>query len=167
MRRHAAFAAGLALALLFAAVPALAQEAQPAIRFDGFSATVIEYALATLAVVVTWAIAYGAKKVRDWFGIRADEALRDTLHSAAMTGLRAALDRANTWAAGISINVKSQVLADAANYVLNVGAPQAVERFGLTPQRVAELVQSKLPVVELEEIAAGVPVTGDAPAPRP
>lgn len=102
-----------------------------------FWGTILPPLAAALAMVVTalaWtAVAY-LKRLRDKFEEAKD---REALHSAVQTGVKSELQ--------IDPYAKDkQIVASAAKYVIEKGAPDAVKAFGLKGQDLAWLISSKV-----------------------
>lgn len=146
MRTLGAFVAGMMLALLMMAGPAWAQEA------DALASTVVDVqpiidavvgALAALLLAVgTWA----AKMLGDRLGLAKDSEVRGYLETAIQSGIGWGKEKA--LALGhkdfAKIDVRNQVVAAAVSYVVKA-TPDALRRFGLTDDRLRELVLARLP----------------------
>lgn len=115
-----------------------------------FWATVLPPLAAALAMVITalaWtAVAY-LRSVRDTFR---ESKARETLHSAASTGLQEALDHD-------PLASDKQLVAAAARHILNKGAPDAVRDFDLSASDIARFVSSKIGEERAKKLAEQKP----------
>lgn len=105
-------------------------------------------------VVVTAALAFGALRLNSWVGVQIEAKHREALHSAVMTGIRRALNGVEAALVDVKIDVKSPAMAKILTWVMETGAPEAVKYFGLTPDKLASLIESKVPLAKAE-IATG------------
>ncbi|MGO4337890.1 hypothetical protein AB4037_23520 [Labrys sp. KB_33_2] len=154
-------AAGAAvLALIAFVAPAWAAD-DTTVSIGGFVTALIPYFEAALAALVTALIAWGAQAVQKFLGIQLDKSSRDALHSAAMTGVNMALSRLGQSAANITFDAKSAVIAQAIEWVES-SVPDALKHFGLTPEQLEALIESKLGIAAAATTPAVV-----APAPAP
>lgn len=92
-------------------------------------------------VLATWL----AKKVADWLNIRRDDALIAKLEEALKNGLALAQARAQQKIdeKGLTVEVKSQLVADAANYAAT-HVPGALKALGVGPRELAEKLEARL-----------------------
>lgn len=111
----------------------------------------VPYIVAGLGSLVTVAAGWAALQFQRLTGIKIDDSAREALHSAAMTGVNLAISKLGSAAGNITIDVKSQIIAQALQWVQS-SVPDAIKRFGLTPADLQKLIESKIPV------AAAVPV---------
>lgn len=154
-------AAGAALIALIAfAAPAWAAD-DTTVSLGGLVTAIIPYLEAALAALVTALIAWAAQAIQKWLGIQLDQSSRDALHSAAMTGVNMALSRLSQSAANLTFDAKSAVIAQAIEWVES-SVPDALKHFGLTPEQLEALIESKLGIAAAASTPAAV-----APAPTP
>lgn len=92
-----------------------------------------------IAGVITWAGAAFTKST----GITIDARYRDSLHSAAMTGVNLALSKVGAKLDGLTLDTKSAVIAQAVEWVEN-SVPDALKRLGVDNVTLTHLVESKL-----------------------
>ena len=92
---------------------------------------------------VTALIAWAAAAFQRWTGVRIDQAHREALHGAAMTGVNMALSKLGVAASGLAIDVKSAVIAQAIAW-MEKSVPGALAHFRMTPDKLADLVESKI-----------------------
>lgn len=104
---------------------------------------VIDYAAIALGAVVSALMAWGLQILNKHTGIVVDAKYRDSLHSAAVTGINAGLARLGGKLPK-SVDVKSSLVSEAINWIETTGAPAAVAHFGLSKQDIENLVMSKL-----------------------
>lgn len=92
-------------------------------------------------VLATWL----AKKVADWLNVRRDEAFIGKLEEAMKNGLALAQSRAEQQIRdkGLTVEVKSQLVADAANYAA-AHVPGALKALGVGPRELAEKLEARL-----------------------
>ena len=156
------YAAAMLFVFTFVTGPVLAQ-AVAAIEtsvpvapwYDLVSAVAITFAGVAATVLGTVATFY----LNKWFGIKVDDTLRNTLHSAAVTGASSALQHFRGRFEDQNIDVRNAAVAQAIEWVRVKGAPTAIEKFNLTEQDLTEIVLSKIPAIE-----GGVaPTTTEAP----
>ena len=88
------------------------------------------------SVVLVSVVAYVARMIRQWTGAELDAKAREALHSALLTGVKAAI------AAG---KAPDDARAQAAIYAATMGAPEAVARFGLSQAQLADMASAKVP----------------------
>ncbi|SPL65332.1 hypothetical protein [Ochrobactrum soli] len=136
---------GAAFILIGAVAGALAQDAATSVKastiFDVFMPYIQEAAFALVAAAVGWLLVKWSKLTGLNIEASHRDALQTTLQNAVNFGLNRLEDKANK----ASINVKSAVLAAAIDYVFK-SAPDAVKFFGLTPERLGDLLEAKLNV---------------------
>jgi hypothetical protein len=96
--------------------------------------------LTTLTAVSSFAVA----KLCQWLKAKRDGELGQILDQALHMGIAFAMSRVNELGgARASIEVKSDVLADAANYVL-AQVPEAVKALGLDGDNLARMIEARL-----------------------
>ena len=113
-----------------------------------------------LGVLVPVAVAFFLKKLNLDMEAQHRDALQTSLTNAA--GLL--IQKGAAQAGKLTVDVKSAQMAAAIRYVQD-SAPDAVKRWGLTPEAIAEKVRAKLPQVEPAIPAPTVPSL-DALSPR-
>jgi hypothetical protein len=101
------------------------------------------YLLEVAGVLITGVVAWAAKRFRDWTGMEIEARHREALQSALTNAARLALDRGAAHAGEMRIPIGNAVLETGVDYVLK-SVPDAVKHFGLSPERVAELIRPKL-----------------------
>lgn len=118
--------------------PALAQDT--IVHTEGFFGWLRPYAVELMGLVIAAAIAWASKKFHDWTGIEIEAKHREALQSALRNGANLAIDKIPV---GGPIDVRSAPVAAAIRYVLE-SVPDAVNYFGLSPEKIADLLKPKL-----------------------
>lgn len=96
--------------------------------------TIVLLALGTFAV----------NKVREKFGIDAESEVAQTLHAGIDRAVHFAMQKVAERGEPITIKVKNEIVANATKYIVD-NFPGTLARFGLTEQRIADLVLAHLP----------------------
>lgn len=141
LRRLTLFSASLALLLL---APALAHATTGSTivlggLWDSLSPFISAAAEGAIVAIVGWL----ATRVNRWTGLNIEARHREALHSAAVTGIDLALSRIGGRADKVDINLKSELVAEAADWVAR-SVPDALAYLGVTPDKISDLVESKL-----------------------
>lgn len=163
-------AAGFVLALfIFVFGPSLAwaQDATPApvdttVSLKSVVDIALPYIVAALGALLSAALTVATNAIYKWTGFQVEAKHREALHSAAMTAAATIWAKADAKIADMSIDVKSPLVKAGVDWVLTVGAPKAVESFGLTPEQVADLIASKLGVLQAEQVVPPAEVAAPA-----
>jgi hypothetical protein len=137
-----------ALVSLAAAVPDTAVSAGPLFQL------VEPYLMSGLGALVTALIAWVAAAIQKWMGIKIDQAHREALHSAAMTGVNMALSRLGVVADGLTIDTRSAIVAQSIAW-MEKSVPGALAHFKMTPDRLADFVESKIGLIAAVGASAG------------
>ncbi|MBB4092478.1 hypothetical protein HGG72_08550 [Ochrobactrum pecoris] len=134
---------GAAFILIGAVAGALAQDAATSVKastiFDVFMPYIQEAAFALIAAAVGWLLVKWTKLT----GLSIEASHRDALQTALKNAVNFGLNKLEDKADKASIDVKSAVLAAGIDYVLK-SVPDAVKFFGLSPERLADLLEAKL-----------------------
>lgn len=104
--------------------------------------TVRPWIEAAASGVLMTLIGWGAALLRRYVGIQLDSGHRAALHSAAMTGVRMALSQLSTSGAQLTVDTRSEIIAGAVRW-MRTSVPEAIAYFGLPPERLAALAESK------------------------
>ncbi|MFN8682796.1 hypothetical protein ACDP63_16880 [Paracoccus sp. P2] len=102
------------------------------------------YIVSILGALVAGLLGWLSKRLNDWLGVEIEGRHREVLHSAALTGLERAVSALRSRGEEVTFDLKSPVIAEAVNWVMTKGAPDAVARFGLSPADVEAIVRAKL-----------------------
>lgn len=146
--------AAIVLFLIFG-TDTFAQEPDTRVDLDPFIADMMPYIVTLFGAIVSFAVAWMAKKASEWTGIQVEAKHREALQSALTNGAKAAL--AKFTPKGLSFDVKSVPLAEGIEFVLR-SVPDAVEYFGLDEQDLARHLQPKLVSAVAEAKIAAKPV---------
>ncbi|PLW76791.1 hypothetical protein [Cohaesibacter celericrescens] len=93
-----------------------------------------------IAAILVGTLAWAGKKL---FGLQLDAKQRESLHGAIERGIGSGLEVMVKKVDGkTSFDVDSEVVALVANYVVKM-SPDAVRYFGLTPDKLADLIKAK------------------------
>lgn len=137
--------AAACIILIGAVAGALAQDASTSVPVssitDIFMPYLMEAAYALIAAAVGWLLVKWTKLT----GLNIEASHRDALQTALKNAVNFGLNKLDDKANKASIDVKSAVLAAGIDYVLK-SVPDAVKFFGLTPERLADLLEAKLTV---------------------
>ena len=136
-----------ALVSLVAAAPDTTVSAAPLFQL------VEPYLVSGLGALVTALIAWAAAAFQKWTGVRIDQAHREALHGAAMTGVAMALSKLGVAADSLTVDVKSAVIAQTIAWV-EKSVPGALAHFEMTPDKLADLVESKIGLLAVAGPAA-------------
>ena len=136
----------ICLALVASVDLAIAQEAAK-IEIGGLYATIRPYLADLVGLAVLAVIGVATKFIKEKFGIDIEAKHREALHSAAVTGLNTALSKFDIKAAGVTIEVKNRLIAEAANYAIKA-VPDAIKFFKLDERRddLKAIIEAKLQV---------------------
>ena len=131
---------------------AMAQESGTTVSVGPWFETLRPYILEVLGMAVAAIIGLLSRLIYKKWGIDIEQGRRDALHSAAMTGLKAALSRAGVKAADVQFDVRHKVIAEALDW-MRKSVPDAIKYFGISEQGMKTLVEAKH--TELVEATAG------------
>ncbi|HMN51132.1 MAG TPA: hypothetical protein PKB01_03615 [Xanthobacteraceae bacterium] len=139
------FSRGLAAAFfVLAATPAFAQTE---VAIEGIYNVLQPYLLAVVSVIATAIVGWLAELLRRKFNLDIDASHREALQTALTNGAGLLLGKIGGAASGKKLDLKSVVLAEAVNYVLQA-VPDAIRHFGITPESLAEKILAKLPQLQ-------------------
>lgn len=124
-------------------VAAFAQETDTTVKIGALIAPWADMIVSTVAVLigalVTWITALISRKT----GIEIEARHREALQSALTNGAGLVLSKITVPLSNLSMDVKSPLVKIGVEYVLNA-APDAVKKFGLSPDELAEKLVAKL-----------------------
>lgn len=124
----------------------------------------VPFVIAGVGAFISAVLAWGAARLRKVTGLDIDAAHRDTLKSAIVTGLNMALERVGPDIAKMSsIDVKSRLVAQTLDWVVNVGAKDAVAHFDLKPETISKMILGYIQVAD--PTAPSIPAPAPAAAP--
>jgi hypothetical protein len=104
---------------------------------------VITYVLQLIAAGVGAFIMIAAKNLAAKFGVEVDEKQNAKLNEAIERALGFANEKLTQNGKKLTFETENEFIANAANYVVS-GVPKAMQHFGLTRERVVELVESRI-----------------------
>lgn len=164
--RLSRFALAAVAAFLFIAAPvvaasvAIAQEAVPAapstaLNVGELIAPWLEMLVGAAAILITAILGWIAALVRRKTGVDIDLARMQTLQKALENAAGILIAKAGDAVKDVNIDVRNPMIRDAILYV-NKAAPDAVKRWNLTPEDLAEKLVAKIgtataPVVKKDE----------------
>jgi uncharacterized membrane protein len=147
--RRAAFAAPVFLLLAVSAA-----RADALVAVGEIWTGLVPYIVAAIGALISAAVGWLVYLVNRKLGLSIDDSLRDSLQTAAANAAGLVVNGLGNRLSGVTIDVRSELVADAVNYVLKA-APDAVAHFCLTPEAVAEKILALLSRV------AGTAATGE------
>lgn len=132
--------------LVLTALPALAQTAasETSVNAGGLFEALRPYIVELVSVIVAFIVAWLSAKISKLIGMNIEKSHRDALQSALQNGANLGLNKAGGYLSSVDIDMKNKALAEGVAYVLK-SVPDALAYFGLTPQRIREMVEAKLP----------------------
>jgi hypothetical protein len=165
-------AATVGALLILICYPAFAQDAPGGGVID-FKPILNEVFLA-LATVLSAALLYGAKLLRDWFKAKtgvelqiSDEKVRELIDKAINYGIALVVGKVGD---KVRVKVGNEQVAQIANYVI-AAVPGALANFGITPERLQDMIRARLnawtdgpaAVVEPQPSVPSAPVVATPP----
>jgi hypothetical protein len=135
---------GSALAQDTITVPPSTNGAPTVITLQPLWEGLVPYIVAALGAIITGVVAWAGVLFNQVTGARLDAKAREALHSAAMTGVNLAIQQAGGLVGKVSITTKNQIVTRGVEWVLQ-SVPGAIARFGLSPEQIGHIVESKLP----------------------
>jgi ABC-type transport system involved in cytochrome bd biosynthesis fused ATPase/permease subunit len=105
-----------------------------------------EYIDAVMSAAILFVIGFICAAIYKYTGIKIDQGYRDSLQTALTNAGALALNKLGNDLDGKVITTTHPAIDEALNYVLK-GAPDAVKRFGLTPDRLRQMIVAKIPQV--------------------
>ncbi|WP_157928941.1 hypothetical protein [Pararhizobium haloflavum] len=155
-RNNAVFTMAMLIAVAAVSLligPAFAQEAgDTVVGLGGFFGALSPFIAEVAALLVTALVGWIMVRLNGLLGLQKEGKHREALQSALMNGVFAGLHYVEAKADKATIDVRSAVLAEGIRYVER-NVPDALKFFKLTPDRVRELLEAKLPAVEVDREA--------------
>ena len=109
-----------------------------------FGPLVYEFLLPFLAVVLTALVGIGIRYLGKKIGIEEESQLAEALQGAAERAVLLGLDRVAQSGRPLTVEVKHEILATAATYLLD-RVPEATRHFGLSdPRRIEDFLEARL-----------------------
>lgn len=127
--------------------PALAQTASSTeISLWGLVDPIRPLLTELLSILIAALVGFLTVKLNKWLGLNIEAKHREALQLALKNGALAGLSKVQSMSANSTIDVKSEIIAQALVYA-SKSAPDAIAHFGLTPQRLREMIEAKLPAI--------------------
>jgi hypothetical protein len=104
--------------------------------------SVMPYIVVVLSGIATAIIGFLAKKANDVFHVTLEQKYRDSLHSAAVTGINLAVSKLGNMVTSMHPDAKNAVTAMAINWVIS-SVPDALKFLGVSQSSLESLVASK------------------------
>lgn len=131
--------------IMLAPVVAFAQE-NTSINVGQLLAPWLEMLVGAVAILITALLGWITAMIKQKTGIDIEARHREALQTALTNAAGLVISRVQGSIADVDFDVRHALVKDAILYV-NQAAPDAVERFGLTPQDIAEKLTAKLGLV--------------------
>ena len=111
-------------------------------------APVLDIGISLLAAVLLAAGTWGVARFNQWLGLKNDAEFRSYLNGA----LYAAVDygKARAKELNVKVDVENAIVAEAVRYAAE-SVPDALDRFGITDERLADMVKARLEAVTWPE----------------
>lgn len=128
------------IALVFATAPALASTV-----IDGGSIFGVwrPYIVEIVGILIAGMVGWIVNLLRIRFGLEIEARHREALQTALTNAAGLVIGKGENLAGKLQIDVKSEAIAEAVSYVLK-GAPDALAYFGVTPDRVRQMIEAKV-----------------------
>lgn len=107
-------------------------------------APLFELVFGLLGVVLMTVAVWVAKRIGDKFKLDTDSEVRYLIDSVAYSAVNFALIQLKQKGQKFTPSVHNEVVANAVNYVIR-SAPEALAYFGITEQRLREIIEARLP----------------------
>lgn len=143
MRTILAYAAAFGVFMVAAAFAVSAFAGDGSIPVSLFLDPVRPYVAEVATIVIAGLVGWLGRRIHTLTGLNIEARHREALQSALENGARLVLDRVARSAGGKVVPLGNTVLGDGVEYVLR-SVPDAVQHFGLSPERVGELIRPKL-----------------------
>ena len=99
-----------------------------------------------LSILIAALVGFLTVKINKWLGLNIEAKHREALQMALKNGAMAGLAKVQSMTADARVDVKSEIVAQALVYA-SKSAPDAIAYFGLTPERLREMIEAKIPAV--------------------
>lgn len=143
MRAIFAYIAAFIIFFVVASYAVSAFAADGGIAVQSFIDPLRPYVMEIVSIVAAGLVGYVARRVNMLTGLNIEARHREALQSALENGARLAFDHLTRDSEGKRLPVGNAGVEAGVNYVLR-SVPDAVRFFGLTPQRVSDLMRPKL-----------------------
>lgn len=147
-----ALVVGLALAYAF---PALAADDTTVNALPVYK--ILEpYLVMVVGIIVTTALGWIGMIIKSRFGIELDVSMNAKIQAAAMNAAGAVIAKAEGPIGNLSIDVHNKMVKDGVE-LLASKVPDAIAHFGLSPEKLAVLIQGKIGILQVTAPAAPQP----------
>lgn len=154
-----AAAAALGVAFGFAIAAAAAQSVDTKVSAKPLVDLLQPYLLAMLNIVGMVVIGWAARLAEKYTGIRVTAEMREQLDRGLMNAAGAAYAKFSGPIANATIDVRHPLVATAYNHLIGGNAAkEAIDRLGVSPDRLKELLVSKIGILQ----ATSVPASGSS-----
>lgn len=113
-------------------------------------ATLYTYVIGLLSIALLTVATWAVSKLGTKFNLDNNEALRNLIEDAIHAAINFAIQKLHEQGKRFTIETEKESLAMIVNYVIN-SIPEALAHFGITPERVEEMVKARLNHYEYEE----------------
>lgn len=127
------------------------------------SSTLKDLVETAVATIIAGVVSFVALKMKEKWNIDIGAQHRDALTAFLQRQASGLVAQGAVRLEGVKINVENTALANAANAALGA-IPQAMDYFGLTPQRVEQMIVDMLPKQPAVATAAAVAIDANNPA---
>lgn len=136
------------LAVLSWSTPSFAQEAagSSSINIGDFLAPLQPYIVELVTILAGALVSFISVKINALTGLKIDAANRELLHKALENGLMAGVHAAQNAAKDKEVDVQSVIVAEGVRYAQSY-VPGAIKYFGLTPDKLGDMIRAKIPVL--------------------
>jgi hypothetical protein len=132
------------VALVFATAPALAASViDGGSIFGAWRPYIVEIVAILIAGLAGWIF----NLLRTQLGLAIESRHRDALQTALTNAAGLVIGKGENLAGKLQITVRNDAIAEAVSYVLK-GAPDALAYFGLTPDRLRQMIEAKVGLKE-------------------
>lgn len=121
----------------------------------------VPYIASGMGLIITAAATWASYQFQRLTNMKLDQNARDALHSAAMTGVNLALNKAGVAAHEASFHIENAIIGEATGWVLK-SVPDALKRLDISPDKVAAIVTSKIAALKNDAVVVPVPAVVEA-----
>lgn len=133
--------------IVFIIAPAFAQDADTTISLTGFLDPIRPLLMEMVGLLVAAVIGWITMRLNRSLGMTIEARHREALQSALMNGAFYGLNQLDKAASSVTFDTHNKMVAEGVRYVQK-SVPDAIKFFGLTPERLRELLEAKIPAIE-------------------
>ena len=111
---------------------------------------IAQYAISILGALFLSVLTFAANRLGDKLGLERDSQIRELVNDAIHNAINFAIQRLHERSERYTIETEKEILADIVNYVVN-SIPEALTHFGITQERLVEMVEARLYHYEYED----------------